>query len=49
MHEGYEMHRNPFHNFTHGVNGKFLVLSFSHAYMLLDLQYLKKSERAKPT
>lgn len=26
IHDHYEVHSNPFHNFTHGVNGKFILI-----------------------
>lgn len=26
LHNGYQMHNNPFHNFTHGVNGNLTII-----------------------
>jgi hypothetical protein len=33
---GYNIHQNPFHNFTHGVNGN-IYNYFSYAYLFFDL------------
>ena len=26
IHNGYQIHNNPFHNFSHGVNGTYLAI-----------------------
>jgi cAMP-specific phosphodiesterase 4 len=35
LHDNYETHSNPFHNFSHGVNGNlFVILVMHNAYLL---------------